>query len=78
MSSVNNYDAKAFLADIFEVPIDNIPEDASLDTYDRWDSLGHMRIILHLEEIVGSTLNTEDMLNIIDLTNIQKLLNTRE
>jgi acyl carrier protein len=78
MSSVNNYDAKAFLADIFEVPIDNIPEDASLDTYDRWDSLGHMRIILHLEEIVGSTLNTEDMLNIIDLTNIQKLLNTRK
>jgi acyl carrier protein len=70
----DNYDARKLLSLVFEVDILKIPEDASLKSYVKWDSLGHMRIILQLEEFLKRPIETEEMLSIVDLESLQKLL----
>ncbi len=66
--------AKIFLSEVFDVDPSDIPSDASLESYKRWDSLNHMRIILHYENIFGILLTTDKVLEITDLVSIQKLL----
>ena len=72
----NNIDAKCLLSSVFEVNITDIPDDAALDNYERWDSLGHLRLVLQIEEQIGFSLETEQILNLIDLNNVQQLLNS--
>ena len=41
---------KDIMAEIFEVPADSIDDDASPDTLEVWDSLGHLKLISAIEE----------------------------
>ena len=70
-----NLDAKNLLSSVFEVKVRDIPDDAALDNFERWDSLGHFRLINQIEEQSGFPLETEEILNSVDLKSIQQLLN---
>jgi len=70
----NNYDAKLILSSVFSVEIEDIPNNASLNNYNRWDSLSHVRIILHLEEVLDRSMSTEEILKATSIHNIQKIL----
>jgi acyl carrier protein len=72
--SSDKHHAIKFLSEVFGVDDSKIPEDASLENYSKWDSLGHMRIILHLETVLGRSIEIEEVLSITDLGGIQKLL----
>lgn len=68
--------ARNLLAEILNVSIDGISNESSILTLNEWDSLAHMRIILRLEEIVGTQLPTEKILeieNVIDIANALSL-----
>ncbi|MBT3333764.1 MAG: acyl carrier protein [Rhodospirillaceae bacterium] len=67
-------DAKNFLAQVFDVEPFEVPDDASLDTYQRWDSLGHMQLVMLLETHLGRPLESEEILSIIDLESLDQLL----
>jgi acyl carrier protein len=69
-----HYDAKLLLATVFEVDVLSIPNDAGLNNYRRWDSLGHVRIILHLEEVLGRPIETSEILKVTNISNIQEIL----
>jgi acyl carrier protein len=73
MSSVES-DARALLAVVFGLDAVDIPADAGLESYSRWDSLAHMRIVLYLEEVIGRPLETEEILEVMDMDSIQQLL----
>ncbi|MFN0264527.1 acyl carrier protein [Tepidamorphus sp. 3E244] len=51
--------ARALVADIFERPAAEIPDDLSIQSEPAWDSLNHVRIIMALEEHRGRPLESE-------------------
>jgi len=61
---------REILASVLEVPVERIPEDASTDTIEAWDSLAHMNLILAVEDAFGVTIPDEEA---ADLTSIPLL-----
>jgi acyl carrier protein len=61
---------REILASVLEVPVEEIPEDASTDSIEAWDSLAHMNLILAVEDAFGVTIPDEEA---ADLTSIQLL-----
>jgi acyl carrier protein len=61
---------REILASVLEVPVEEIPEDASTDTIEAWDSLAHMNLILAVEDAFGVTIPDEEA---ADLTSIPLL-----
>lgn len=57
---------KRIMSRIFEIPFEEITEDTSVDTVEKWDSLNHMNLILALEEAFNIAFSADeiaDMLN---------------
>lgn len=70
------FDAKSILAKVFEIEPSEIPDDASIESYDPWDSLGHMQLTMLLETHMGRPLESEEILSIMDLESLDLLLAT--
>lgn len=70
--------ARAILAAGLEIDANAIAEDASIMTLEAWDSLGHIRIITALEEIVGRELPPEKVAEVISLPEIAAVLGEHE
>ena len=41
---------KKIMSELWEVPVENIPEDASFNDYIHWDSVGHVSLMVALQE----------------------------
>lgn len=70
--------AKEVLAKGLEIPIEEVPDDASIDRFEKWDSLGHLKIVLQIENEVGRTLSVQETLAVVDLLSIAEILNHRD
>ncbi len=74
---------KQVMADSFQVPLEEIPGDASIDEFPKWDSLAHMELMLALESELGVRIPASAMLDLLSLDAIedyllgQELSNTR-
>ena len=44
--------ARALLADAFGVDQNSLPDGVAIGTFERWDSLAHVRVVLGLEELL--------------------------
>jgi len=73
----NDSQAKGVLAAAFGLMMDEIPDNAGMETFSRWDSLGHMRVIIEVENALGRPLGTEEILSVVDLKSIESLLGQR-
>jgi acyl carrier protein len=62
---------RTIIAAELDVSVDAVPLDASADTFQAWDSLGHMRIIVAIEEQLAVRFTTAE---IPDLNSIEKLV----
>jgi acyl carrier protein len=62
---------RSIIAAELEVPLDTVPTDAGAETFQPWDSLGQMRIVVAIEEQLGVRFATAE---IAELTSIDKLL----
>jgi len=69
--------AKQILSKAFNVAVKEIPEDAALESYEKWDSLGHMRMILELEVVIDRTIETEELLAIFDFDSLVELISKK-
>ena len=69
--------AKEILAESLHLEIDDIENDASISTLAQWDSLGHMRIILGLEERLGIELPAELVVEIARLGDVVDVLESQ-
>ncbi len=67
-------DAQSFLADALGVPATSLPKDARLGAPAAWDSIGHMRLVLALEERLGRALSSEEMLGLDNVADVEALL----
>jgi acyl carrier protein len=68
--------ARTFLAEALGVPADQVPDGAALGDPAAWDSLGHMRLVLALEERRGQQLTPEQIIGIESLADVAALLQT--
>ena len=66
--------ARTLLAQATERTPEEVPEDASVMTWDAWDSLSHMRLILGMESHLGRELPPEAVVEIASLSEITKYL----
>ena len=69
---------RALVASALGILIDEVKDDSSILTLDAWDSMGHMRIILEIEQATGKELHTEQILNIESVTDVSQLLSLLE
>ncbi len=66
--------ARQLLASALQVEPPQVEVEAAIGQTERWDSLAHMRLVLVLEEHLGRTLTTEEMLALESLADIAAFL----
>ena len=69
--------ARKILGEILNLPPESIPSDASIESLPQWDSLNQMRLVLRIEEYLGRPINHEEMLAIVNVSEIADLLSKR-
>lgn len=65
---------KEVMAGAFDLPAEQIPDDADTENLEEWDSLGHMNLMLALEAEFRVSLSTETMLELLSLGEIETYL----
>jgi acyl carrier protein len=68
--------AKQILAAAFEISAADVPDDAGIETFRLWDSLGHLKVIVELESRLGRPVTTEELLDVTDLASLGKLIDS--
>lgn len=66
---------REIVADVLKLPLEQVPDDASADTLEAWDSLKHLDIVLAVEMKTGVKFKTDE---IPQLTSLEKLEATIE
>jgi acyl carrier protein len=51
--SGNTTEARELLAQVLNIPVDELEHDAAIGRTERWDSLAHLHLILALEAHLG-------------------------
>ena len=74
MSGQDLTNAKDLLAGASQRQPEEIPDDASVSSFDGWDSLSHMRLIMAMEEKMGRELPPEAVVDIASLADVAKYL----
>lgn len=67
-------EATALLAEALGLPPQQIPPTATIGALPGWDSLGHLRLILSLEERLGRLLSPDEVLTLTSIANIARVL----
>ncbi len=69
-----NNQIKELMANIFEVEVSDIGDDASPENIESWDSLKHMNLIVVLEEEFNVQFTDEEMLQMLNFQLISLIL----
>ena len=63
------------MSNVFEIPVEEISEDSSLDNIESWDSIRHLNLILAIEEEFGITIPDEEVGNLVNYKLIELTIN---
>ena len=61
---------EALIASTLDVPVEQVTEDSDMTTITKWDSLGHINLVLAIEEAYGVVID-EDA--IVELTSVRAI-----
>ena len=59
------------MSDIFDLKESNISDESSMDNIEKWDSLGHLKLIMSIEKEFGVPI---DAMDIVELTSFKKII----
>ncbi len=68
---------KDVMSAVFEIPVNEINDDSSPDTIESWDSLKHMNLIIALEEEFNIQLTDDEILDMVNFSNIKNIIELR-
>lgn len=68
---------KNVMASVFKCDASEINENTSPDTLERWDSLGHMNLVVALEEEFGITFKEDEALELLNYRLIYETLKNK-
>jgi acyl carrier protein len=78
MTSYDNHlvtgQVQALLAEVFEVPIEQVTAELEFGDLPQWDSLGHMDLMVRLEERFGVEISTETIAELVSVPVISDYL----
>lgn len=66
---------KTIMSAVFEISIDEINDDSSIDNIENWDSLRHLNLILALEDEFEISLPDEEVGNMNNFKLIEIIVN---
>jgi len=66
--------ARELLAGALNLPEQQVDSSTMIGVTQQWDSLAHMRLMLALEEVLGSELEMEAVVNIASLSDVETML----
>ncbi|MCY6382619.1 acyl carrier protein [Hoeflea prorocentri] len=72
MNAIDN--ARRIVAEATHTPLDQLPEEAGVDTLESWDSIAHVNIILAVEEASQTQLTPEAIVSIVSVRTIAEIL----
>ena len=67
-------EARSILARALNVTADTIGDRATIDELESWDSLGHMRLVLEIEQHLKRELSPMEIVELASLADVQNLL----
>lgn len=70
----NKEKARELLAGALNLPAQDVDSTTMIGVTQQWDSLAHMRLMLALEEALGSELDMEAVVNIASLSDVEAML----
>lgn len=65
------------VAQVFGLDLEDVKDESGHDSVEEWDSLGHLNLVMEIEEIYGISLSTDDALEIVDVKSLKKILTER-
>lgn len=65
------------VAQVFGLLPEEIADTSSPETIEDWDSLGHLNLVMEIEELYGVALSTDDALAIVDVASLRRILSER-
>jgi acyl carrier protein len=65
---------RALIADVFGMAPADVPDDASAETIEGWDSLHHLELMMGLEMEFGVTVSSEDIPELLSMADIEEYL----
>jgi acyl carrier protein len=68
---------KVTIASALNVPAHEVADDSSNRTIPQWDSIGHMTLILALEEHFKTSFTVEEIMAMRDVATIRTVLESR-
>lgn len=71
-------EARNLVAKALERSVDEIDEDSSMENLEAWDSLGHMKIILEIEQTLGKELETAEILSVETVRDVDRLISMND
>jgi acyl carrier protein len=67
-------EARSILARALNVTAETIGDRATIDEFENWDSLGHMRLVLEIEQHLKRELSPMEIVELASLADVQNLL----
>ena len=58
------------ISDIFDIKQHEITNESSMENIEKWDSLGHLKLIIAIEKEFGVSLGTVEMIELTSFTKI--------
>ena len=68
---------KKGLSEVFELSVDIISNQSTMEAIDNWDSLSHMNLIVKLEELFSVKFEPEEIIKMISFSDIIAILNEK-
>ena len=69
---------RLLLKEIFQLPLEEIPPDLAFGDVPQWDSMGHMEVMMHLEEQFGVEVNADTIGELISIPAICAYLSNHD
>tara|TARA_B100001964_G_C14031341_1_gene508424 strand:+ start:581 stop:817 length:237 start_codon:yes stop_codon:yes gene_type:complete len=70
--------SRKVLADALGLEKEWVPITASIETFEEWSSMGHIRLVHYIENMICRKLETEEILRIVDLDGIANVLSLED
>jgi acyl carrier protein len=61
---------RSLLAEVLSVPLEEIPPDLAFGDLPQWDSMGHMNVMISLEERFGVEVSAETISELVSISAI--------
>lgn len=69
-----SFRVQRIVAEVFSIPVDSVTSGSSLETIEGWDSVGHLNLVLALEQEFQVRFSPDDIERMMDVQRIVRAL----